>query len=215
MSTDSTSKDADLPYPPAPWHLVGTLYASLWSIPLKDLPLPLPPGTRPLTLYGRTLIGTAWAVYEPPGTLSYDELLVALRVQSDNRTCTYVPLIWVDSPASVAGARAMWGIPKEFASFGKRITDDSFEASAAHGDNVFASLNFRPRVSLPGRWPLRTSIVQTHGEGVRLSRARASARIETGRAEWHFATHSPLRFLGNYTPLLSARLSEMKLTFGL
>src|ERR1700712_2340419 len=104
-------------YPPAPWHLRGAAYISLWQVRASHLPEAcLSRDVPPLTVLGRVLVGTAFAVYEPHGILAYNELLLAVQVRRGALSVS-VPCIWVDHPASVAGARALWSIPKQEAAF--------------------------------------------------------------------------------------------------
>jgi hypothetical protein len=96
-------------YPAEPWHLYGTAYLSLWQIGASRLPeASLSRDVRPRTVFGRVLVGTAFAVYEPSGMLTYDELLLAAQVRGGPLSVS-VPWIWVDHPDSVAGARARCG----------------------------------------------------------------------------------------------------------
>jgi acetoacetate decarboxylase len=70
---------------------------------------------------GRTAGGLLLARYEEPSTLRYGELLVLpalTRVRG--RLGWWVSHAYVDSPASLAGGRAMWGVPKDLATFAWR-----------------------------------------------------------------------------------------------
>ena len=212
-------------YPPAPWRLQGTAYVSLWQVRASALPADwLPQGLRPVTMLGRVLVGTAFAVYEPSGDLAYNEVLAAVQVHGGGRPSLTVPFIWVDHPASIAGARAMWSIPKQEAAFRIRqahdAEDPSFRASAETPDGQpIADLLFRSRTSMPGRWPVRTAIVQTSltgsgGGDLRITPAQAWARVSLGAATWDFGRQSPFSFLRGRNPLVSVRLTEMSLHFG-
>src|SRR4051812_35716784 len=106
----------DIEYPPEPWELHGHGYASVWAVPESEI-VDLPEGIRPVTLFGKALVGTAFVDYLPSGTLSYHELLVVVLVRHGRSVGVTITQIWVDSAASRAGARAMWGIPKELAEF--------------------------------------------------------------------------------------------------
>ncbi|WP_392959099.1 acetoacetate decarboxylase family protein [Streptomyces sp. LN245] len=104
------------PYPEEPWHLAGQMYLSLWLVPARELP-PVADGTRPVTVAGRGAVGAAWVVYENDSVLHYNELLRAVLVRDGRRPRVCVTDIWVDSAASMAGGRELWGIPKEMADF--------------------------------------------------------------------------------------------------
>jgi hypothetical protein len=209
-------------YPPAPWHLRGTGCVSLWRVPAVELPTDrLPPGARPVTVLGRALVGTAWITYGPGGVLAYDEVLAAVRVRVGGRTCTTVTHIWVDHPASVAGGRELWGVPKELAAFrAGEASGVGFAASAVtSGGQPIAAVSFRGRAALPGRWPFRTRTAQRplgpgEGGGLRIARAEVVASVELGAAAWRFAPDGPLGFLAGREPFLSVRLSGFSLRFG-
>jgi hypothetical protein len=112
-ATEAWPRDAEgVAYPPEPWHLRGSAYASLWRVPADELPAGcLPTGAGPTLLLGRAVVATAWVLYRTGGVLAYDELLAAVRVRVGGRACATVTHIWVDHPASAAGGRALWGIP--------------------------------------------------------------------------------------------------------
>jgi hypothetical protein len=209
-------------YPPAPWRLGGSMAVSLWSFPRRNLPQDiLQEGLAPRGWFGRSILATAFAVYEPGGVLAYNELLLALRVRASGRGMVNVPAIWVDSSASVAGARALWAVPKELASFtaGQTMLADggriecSFEAR--NGDCLLASMRFRSRAALPGWWRTRSSIVQASGGDRVITRAQALSRIAIGSAIWEFPVESPLGFLRGRRPLVSLRLHRMTMAFGI
>jgi hypothetical protein len=217
-------------YPPAPWRLRGTAYVSLWRVPADELPAGCrPPGARPVSLFGRAVVGTAWAVYGPGGVLTYNEVLAAVRVRVRGRSYVTVTHIWVDHPSSLAGGRDLWGIPKQRATFQVRrevgaAGGADFEASAATlGGRPIAALRFWRRVALPGRWRLRTRTAQRplgqgagegRGKDPKIAAAEALTSVELGAARWSFAPDGPLGFLDGREPFLSARLAEMSLRFG-
>src|ERR1700712_896501 len=212
-------------YPAEPWHLYGTAYLSLWQIRASRLPeASLSPDVRPRTVLGRVLVGTAFAVYEPSGMLAYDELLLAVQVRCGGPLSVSVPWIWVDHPASVAGARALWSIPKQEAAFEVRrdhaVEEFDFEARAVTTQGLpLAHLRFRSRTTIPGRWPVRTSVVQhplNNGGGCKpqVTEARAWARFSFGPATWNFPRLGPLSFLRGRSPLTSVRLTDMSLRIG-
>src|SRR3712207_3654263 len=100
-------------FPPEPWRLRGAQHASVWLVPFADVPAALPHGTTPILLNGRALLLTAFAIYMPGSVLAYNEMLCAMAVRAGLRVAATITHIWVDSPASAAGGRALWGIPKD------------------------------------------------------------------------------------------------------
>ena len=202
----------------------GDGFVSLWRMRVDELPATcLPPGTRLVMVFGRAVVGTAWAVYGPGGVLAYNEVLAAVRVRVGGRPFTTVTHIWVDHPASVAGGRELWGIPKQHAAFrvrGHGADGAEFAASAVTPDGQpIAKLRFRGRAALPGRWRLRTRTAQRpldhdRGKALKIAEAKALASVGFGAAAWDFALDGPLGFLHGREPFLSARLTELSLRFG-
>ncbi|MFF0148794.1 acetoacetate decarboxylase family protein [Amycolatopsis sulphurea] len=103
-------------YPPEPWRLTGDACLSMWRLPVDDVP-GLPAGAEPILIAGHASVFTAWIDYRPPGQLSYHELLCAVAVHGRGLAAS-ITQIWVDSEISRDGGRALWGIPKDLASFG-------------------------------------------------------------------------------------------------
>jgi hypothetical protein len=219
------TRTSGMGYPPAPWRLRGTAYISLWQVEEELLPDGcLPRGVAPLRMLGRVLVGAAFAVYEPGGVLAYNEVLLAVAAHRGIRPALTVPHIWVDHPASVAGARAMWNIPKQVAAFqilgsgstGKR----QFEARAVTPEGqLIADLRFRQRAPLPGRWPMYITLVQGSQSGtdetkVQVTNASAWAEVSLGIATWRFEQKSVLYFLQGREPFLSLQLNGLSLRIG-
>ena len=79
----------------------------------------VPDGLELVSAAGRTAGGVLLARYGDGATLGYDELIVfAGAVRAGGRRGMWVSHIYVDLPASVAGGRRIWGLPKELAEFG-------------------------------------------------------------------------------------------------
>lgn len=207
-------------WPPEPWGLRGTLWASLWAIPIGLVPEDrLGPGLVPAEVRGHVAVATAFARYDPGGDLAYDELLVAVRAASRDGGCTHVPRIWVDSPASKAGARAMWRVPKELGRFEMEQADGALTARAADLDGApLAALSFRSTIPLPGRWPLATRVGQgplAPGDAdLTLTPVSSRFGVTLGRAAWTFAPGGPLGFMAGRRPVASFSLRGATLTFG-
>ncbi|MGW4115932.1 acetoacetate decarboxylase family protein [Actinosynnema sp. NPDC004786] len=124
-------------YPPEPWRLNGRGCVAVWLVRATELP-PLP--ARPVTLVGRAVVGTAFVDYRPPG-MAYHEVLAAVLVRRGPRVGVSITHIWVDSEASRAGGRELWGIPKERAAF--EWDGDGLTASARDGRGPIASVRAR------------------------------------------------------------------------
>lgn len=209
--------------PPAPWRLHGAAYVSLWRVPVRALPLPAVPGARFLSFAGRALCVTAWAEYDPSGTLAYREMLFAVAVRTAGLiapACTVGP-IWVDDETAAAGGRELWRIPKRVAAFGKgpaqAVHGDPgalFQASLNEQGRFVAGLRFQDRQGLvmPIRVPLWT--IQRGPEGPVRTRCLLQGRVRLGYARWRFEPEGPLAFLRERTPLLSVRVDSLSAQFG-
>ncbi|MGW1540098.1 acetoacetate decarboxylase family protein [Streptomyces sp. NPDC002309] len=199
-------------YPAEPWHLAGQMYLSLWLVPRTELPA-VAPGTRPVVIAGRGLVGAAWVVYENDSVLRYNELLRAVLVRAEARPRVCVTDIWVDSDASMAGGRALWGIPKEMATFEVLRADGvSFAAKTEQG--VLATGCHTERGRLPGRWPLSFTLAQALNGAVTTSAVRGIAALRPARAVWTAAADERLGALGRRAPLVSLVLRDFTLRLG-
>ena len=165
----------DLSYPAAPWHMVGSLWLTLFRLrdPADDL--------RPAGIYG-----AAFVSYEQGSPLTYSELLVARPVATDEhgRRVTITD-IWVDSPASVAGGRELWAIPKGLCDFSFESAHagplTTTEWTARLGRTPIA----RARMWLIG-WPSASSgrWKDTANESPACEKARPSWRANAARRTW-------------------------------
>jgi hypothetical protein len=111
-------KPDEAPYPPAPWRLRGS--AVIVPVPLRVQRARafLPDDVEVVSVGGWTGGGVLLADYRDGATLDYHELIVfAGLVRAGRRRGPWVSHIVVDSPASVAGGRRIWGLPKGPASF--------------------------------------------------------------------------------------------------
>jgi hypothetical protein len=197
-------------YPPEPWDLRGQLYGSVFGVPLADVPVHLPPGCRPVRIGRYGVVGAVWVDYEPGGVLSYRELMTTLLVRRGWRLLPTITHIWVDSEPSRAGGRALWGIPKELASF--EFAAGRFAARDEKG--ALAVGTSRRRLSLPGRLPVRFAVVQELARRAKVSPVRSRARVELAAASFTADPAGPLAFLAGRRPLASFALRDFRMRFG-
>lgn len=198
-------------YPPEPWNLAGQAYLSLWRVPVSGLP-DLPDGVEPMVTGGRAQVFTAWVDYQEPGQLAYHELLATVAVRGE-RLSSSITGIWVDSEVSLAGGRALWGIPKELAALGF-THGRTFTASAATHEDWIATAAFTARPSLPVKLPAAFDVVQMLDGRLKRSPVRAKARPHPAAADWKINADGPLGFLAGQRPILSAHLRDFTLLFG-
>ncbi|MFI8192418.1 acetoacetate decarboxylase family protein [Streptomyces sp. NPDC085946] len=217
-------------YPPAPWHLRGTMYAALWRLPGRLLPghWELPEPARPLLVGRHALVVTAWVDYRPGGTLAYRELLVALAVRERWRVAACAVEAWVDDERSLAGGRALWGVPKRPGSFafaapsprGTVRTGLFPDGRAATGDaGAPVTAWHQDLLRLPGPLPARGRLLQPAPGppgGRRTLRVplRLTGRVRLGRARLAARPGGPLAFLAGRTPLLALSVRDFRFTVG-
>lgn len=197
-------------YPPAPWHMRGSLWLSVFRLS-EDADERHPAGQ-----YGVALVS-----YEEPSPLTYHELLVARTTKNaEGKGAVTITDIWVDSTASQAGGRALWAIPKDLCDFDMEstfrgpLTSTDWTALAGRSPIVDASFTdvsrAAPRVPFSGR-VIQPGIPE-HPETANVL-MKGSAKALPCRARWSFASDGPLAFLGQARQLGSFRMSSFRLAF--
>jgi hypothetical protein len=209
------SPTAGVSYPAAPWHMVGSLWLTIFKVAerVDDL--------RPAGIYG-----AAFVSYEEGSPLTYSEFLVARLVdsassgQSGRRVS--ITDIWVDSPASVAGGRELWAIPKGLADFEleaeHRGPFSATDWGVTQGRTPIASATFkdvsRAAVRLPfkgGTW--QPGIDDTNGVE-RTATLQGSSKTLPARAHWDVNPDGPVGFLAGARQLASFRQAAFRMSFG-
>lgn len=199
------------PYPPAPWDMVGQLWLSVFRVP-----------ERVDELRAAGTYGVAFVSYEPGSPLTYAELLVARPVRSDRhgRRVTITD-IWVDSPASVAGGRRLWAIPKGLCDFERQTSGRgpicTTDWTARTGGHPIVTASFTdvsrvaPRLRFRGgTW--QPGIADTGGEE-RTAELTGSSRTLPCRSRWDFAADGPLGWLRGARRLASFRMAGFAMSF--
>ncbi len=142
-------------YPPPPWTLGGWGVAAVGLVDIAAAAAFVPAGASVVPVApGKTLGGLMFLAYEH-GSLTYNELnIVSAIVRVGLRFAFYLPRLYVDSPASLAGGLDIWSVPKELADFA--IQRDARTADIAvrqYGRDLCrlrcASLGPRLRLPLP------------------------------------------------------------------
>jgi hypothetical protein len=217
--------DVDLTYPPAPWQMHGQLWLSLFRVRAGDHP------DREPGVYGAALVK-----YEEPSPLTYGELLLAHLVPTEgdpassrkgaasSRKAVTITDIWVDSPASMAGGRELWAIPKDLCEFTVRsersglLTRTSWTTSLDRRPLASAwftdASRFAPRVSFKGdTWQRRAEPDPRAGEDVTAS-LTGSSKVLPCRGEWSFDPEGPLGWLHGKRTMASFRQADFRMSFG-
>lgn len=106
-------------YPPPPWTIQGHGFLSLHLLDVEQVRSVIPDQFQVISVFpGKTVGGVLIASYGATSTLIYNELIVVSGLVScANQVGSWISHIYVDNPDSVAGGRAIWGLPKELAHF--------------------------------------------------------------------------------------------------
>jgi len=197
------------PYPAAPWTMDGQLWLSLFRLG-HDVD-----ARRPAGVYGVALVS-----YEEPSPLTYSELLVARVVKQPVKAVTITD-IWVDSPASVAGGRELWAIPKELADFRTSRERGTVRERTSWSVEVEGRPVVRARFTdashLAPRVPFRGATWQPPIDdhvGDVTAHLIGSSKAAPARARWEIAADGPLGWLAGARQLASFRQSAFRMTFG-
>jgi acetoacetate decarboxylase len=200
-------------YPPAPWVLRGQANFHLLAVRTRSLP-PVPAGFTPLRVGGFGLVVAGWVDYQGGSILRCGELLAAVAGRWAGGLSATVTHMWVDSPASRAGGRELWGYPKELASFELAI-DPSGRARACDPDGVeLARGTFAALVTSPWRVSIRGGTVQPLDGRLTAVRAAFRARPALGRGSIAAPPGSPLAFINGSRTLLSLGMRDFEFNFG-
>lgn len=197
-------------YPPAPWRMHGSMWLSVFR--LRDDA----DERHPAGVYGMALVD-----YREPSPLTYRELLVARSVtDSDGERAVTITDIWVDSPASKAGGRELWAIPKQLCDFSRETTDRGpatrtrWEASVDGRPVVAAEFTdvsrFAPRAPFKGR--VEQPGIPDH-PGVAQVEMGGNAKALPCRGRWRIAPDGPLAFLRGARQLGTFRMVDFRLRF--
>lgn len=199
-------------YPAAPWNMVGSLWLTLFKV-ADDVD-----ALRPRGVYG-----AAFVSYEEGSPLTYSELLVARPLAKGDGKGRKVTItdIWVDSAASVAGGRELWGIPKELCDFDLETSHRGPLArtdwSASLGRSPIASATFTDVSRAALRLPFKGETWQPdlpEGGGEKEAVLQGSSKTLPARARWDFPADGPLGFLRDARQLASFRMASFRMSFG-
>ena len=198
-------------FAPSPWRLKGLSFISLFRVPADYAPRLEKPLAGPGSFFGSPLVCVVWSSFGSEGDMAYDELLVAALARCEGGKAFTVPQCWVDSPASAAGGRALWSIPRGLAHFTR---GDMAWRSETRDGRPIAELAPANAVQGLGRRTFRLGVAQPDGE--RLVRSAGSLRgaLALAPLRWRFSPEGPLRWLAKAKPFVSVRLDDAELAFG-
>ncbi|CAN5378185.1 acetoacetate decarboxylase family protein [soil metagenome] len=212
MTTPQDLPYEKVAYPEAPWQMVGSLWLSVFRLK-RDVD-----ELRPAGVYG-----AAFVSYTEGSPLTYSELLVARALSKGEGKGRKVSItdIWVDSPASVAGGRELWAIPKGLCDFelesSHRGPLTSTSWSASFGRAPIASASCADVSRAVPRLPFKGETWQPElpeGGGEKGATLQGSSKAFVARAHWDFAADGPLAFLRDARQLASFRQADFTMSFG-
>jgi hypothetical protein len=165
--------------PAAPWGLRASMLA--WVAP----PPRAAAAARQRGIAGRPLaVGGMFVSYEETPVGAYDEVVGFVALRRRWSVTQHIPFIAVDSPASVVGGRANWGLPKTLATFsGHPVRERAMSARHGEWEVTARARAFGP--ALPAR--SRSTLVQAGPKGGE-ERFRGRARVRVRAALVHVRT---------------------------
>lgn len=197
-----------MPFPSPPWTLRGDLWLSVFVV-----------GSGGTSYRPRGLYAAAFVDYREGSVLTYRELLVARVLREGASPGMRITDIWVDSPESRDGGRALWAVPKELADLGMRERDvgparQTFWDASIDGSAV-ASVHATGVRAPVLRTPFRFGVSQQREDGTTVvAGVSGSAETMPWLVRWDFAADGPLAWLRGHRPVLSLRAHDFRLRFG-
>jgi acetoacetate decarboxylase len=171
---------------------------------------------HPAGIYGAALVD-----YRDPSPLTYGELLLArsLTNRRGERAVTITD-IWVDSPASRAGGRELWAIPKDLCDFELEtshrgpVTSTRWSASLDRRPIVEASFTDVSRAAprVPFKGLVEQPGIPDHPDWADVV-MRGTAKAAPARGRWSFNADGPLGFLRGARQLGTFRMADFRLHF--
>ena len=212
-ATSEVTEPEAVSYPSAPWRLQGQAHFHVLAVRAADLPR-TPEGFRPLVIAGRGLVLAGWVDYQGGSILRYGELLAAVVGRWSGGLSATVTHMWVDSPESRAGGRALWGYPKELAEFELAIDPSGTARATTPDGDELARGSFHATLTSPWRLRTRGGTVQPLDGRLVDVRSIFRSRPALGRGTISAPAGSPLAFINGARKLVSLGLRDFDFTFG-
>jgi len=165
--------------------------------------------------------GVALVDYREPSPLTYGELLLARTTTNRaGKGAVTITDIWVDSPASRAGGRELWAIPKELCDFDYEtshrgpVSSTRWTASVERRPIVEASFTdvSRGALRVPFKGLVEQPGIPDHPQTADVSMT-GTAKALPCRGRWSFNADGPLAFLRGARQLGSFRMAGFRLDF--
>lgn len=201
-------------YPSPPWNLKGYAVQTLNFIDIERAKPFIPSELGIVSvLPGKTLGGIYLSAYVS-GSLQYNELIVVPGLtRYEGKIGAWISHIYVDSEASVAGGREIWGLPKEMAQF----TWERDRVTAKQNDRLLCGLNFQPSwLNLSTWWQPQFSANAFGGLDTNLllfsNNFAANIVMLSGKAT--IPQNTPFASLNLSQPQFTFKLNQLNLTTG-
>jgi hypothetical protein len=201
----------NLSYPPAPWQLYGNVFATLQPLNVERSREFIPAEFQIIpVLPGKTLGGLYFARYEGNSTLIYSELIVlAGLVRYRHQWGAWISHIYVDNPASVAGGRNIWGLPKELAEFEWR--DKS--VTVRQEDAVLCEFQYRSGLPFTIGIPkISGNVMSVLDNNILLFQGDFAESLNWIQSTVHIPTTSPFAALNLVHPWVTLQLNNLYLS---
>lgn len=184
-------------YPPAPWRLKGCAVHALRLVD-RTLARPFVPLDLDIVslLPGKTLGGLFLSFYEQGSIQSCNELIVVPALTRHGRTLGFwISHIYVDHPDSLAGGRAIWGLPKEMAQFTWQMGNHS-HVLVRQDEQMLCTLHYGPQRHM-WRQPFSLPVFSILAGDLIFYKGAFSARLGLGKGRVDLSPESPFAALGH------------------
>jgi acetoacetate decarboxylase len=198
-------------YPPAPWRLQGWGIATVGLVNSAAAAAFVPAGAQLITVVpGKTIGGLFFLSYEH-GSLAYRELnVIAGLIRVGTRFAFLLPRLYVDSAASLAGGRAIWAVPKEFATFEIDAAAGATSIDVRQSAQSICRLRCTvPRAGL--RLPIPLPSFGVRDDAFLFFTGKLSTRLSLARAVVELPRDSEFTALGLDRPRIALRCDSLTL----
>jgi acetoacetate decarboxylase len=183
-------------YPQPPWTIQGQGLLNLHLLEIQRVRPYIPNEFKIISIFpGKTVGGIYIATYQAGSTLIYNELIVVSGlVAYANHIGVWISHIYVDHPDSVAGGRAIWGLPKELAQFDWHQTQKP-RVKVRQGDRELCQLDCQwqtPSLPLP---PLTAPVLSLVAGSPHQFQAVSSLNLQLVKANLSVPPSSPFAAL--------------------
>jgi acetoacetate decarboxylase len=201
-------------YPPAPWQLRGYATQTLNLVDIDRVRRFVPPELDIVAILPGKTIGSIYiSEYQLDSVLTYNELIVApALVRQRTKIGGWISHIYVDNPDSMAGGRAIWGLPKELAEFtriGRQITVHQQAKTLcrlSYRSNLLSDLKITPKITVPCFGNLNGNLLYFNND--------FQGKVSLVDSNLEIPQSSPFASLNLSTPLLTIDLQDLSLVTG-